>query len=184
MFCLAASGALVFMLWLEHSFYGRRAAPIPAPVLLGVCLLMLNSRLARDAVVSAIPVGRLLLLAFPRGARSPRRFVALATSFHLTAIPFFVLYSLVKRGRIGWLAIVLLALLTRLYFFDLLVAFDVLPAAIAEKLAYYAQEGDAEDLLSLRTMVVLAMVSIVAIIACRGRPGARRGHGSRRPGTP
>ena len=27
MFCLAASGALVFMLWLEHSFYGRRERP-------------------------------------------------------------------------------------------------------------------------------------------------------------
>ena len=84
--------------------------------------------------------GVVLLFAF--SARRPIAkvvFVALAASFHLTAIPFFVLYVLVKRGRIGWLTIVLLALLMRLYFFDLLVALDVLPAAIAEKLAYYAR---------------------------------------------
>ena len=88
MFCLAASGALVFMLWLERSFYGRLARPIPAPVLLGVCLLMLNlyysTQLSRQFLSGVV-----LLFAF--SARRPIAkvvFVALAASFHLTAIPF------------------------------------------------------------------------------------------------
>lgn len=175
MFCLAASSAFVFMLWVERSFYGRRARPMPAPVLLGVCLLMLNlyysTQLSRQFLSGVI-----LLFAFTAGRPVGKAiFVALAACFHLTAIPFYVLYLLVKRGRIGWLAIVLLALLMRLFFFDLLVTFDVLPAAIGEKLTYYAQDADlfsAEDLVSLRTMALLALVSIVAFVACRGRPSA------------
>lgn len=174
MFCLAASSAVVFMIWVERSFYGRLATPIPAPVLLGVCLLMLNlyysTQLSRQFLSGVV-----LLFAFT--ARRPigkAFFVALAASVHLTAIPLYGLYLLVKVGRIGWLTIVLIALLMRLFFFDLLVTLDVLPAAIGEKLTYYAQEADlfsAEDLVSLRTMALLALVSIVAFIACRGRPG-------------
>ena len=48
----------------------------------------------------------------------------------------------------------------------------MLPAAISEKLVYYAQGADSsENLASLRTMVLLALMSAVAIAACRGRPG-------------
>ena len=188
MFCLAASGALVFMLWLERTFYGRLPRP-PAPVLLGTCLLMLNLYYLATQLSRQFLSGVVLLFAF--SARRPLAklaFVALATSFHLSAIPFFMLYVLVKRGRIGWLAIILFALVMRLYFFDLLVALDVLPAAIAEKLTYYSEEGDlfsAEDLISLRTMAVLALVSVVAIVASPADARAhRRERGSQHPGTP
>src|SRR4029079_6689153 len=113
-----------------------------------------------------------LLFAFTaRGSATRAAFVGLAACFHLTAIPFFGLFVLVKHGRAGWLAIILIALLMRLFFFDLLDALDLLPAAIVEKLIYSAQDADApENLVSLRTMLLLALVSVVAMAACRGRP--------------
>ena len=172
MFCLALTSAMIFLFWVEHGFYGR--PPLPAPVLVGTCLLMLNlyyaTQLSRQFLSAVV-----LLYAFT--AHRPlakATFVALASAFHLTAIPFYLLFLLVRRGRVGWFAMIALALILRVFFFDLLVSLDLVPAAIGEKLSYYAQDAnmfDAESLVSLRTMLLLALASAVALLACRGRPG-------------
>src|SRR3546814_4511307 len=46
--------------------------------------------------------------------------LALASAFHITSIPFFIIYVLGQRWRYGWLAVLGLAAVLRFYFANLL----------------------------------------------------------------
>src|SRR3546814_19652050 len=46
--------------------------------------------------------------------------LALASAFHITSIPFFIIYVLGQRWRYGWLAVLGLAAVLRFYFAKLL----------------------------------------------------------------
>jgi hypothetical protein len=71
-------------------------------------------------------------------------------SFHLTALPFYGIYLLARRGWMGWVAILGAALLLRLYFVQLLAAFDVLPEAVTQKLLYYVDNINESSTLDAR----------------------------------
>jgi hypothetical protein len=127
MFCLALTASVLLLLWVETSFYAGSAKHRPA--LLGITLLLLNiyfaTQLSRQFLSLIV-----LLFAFTAQWRGRRMlFVTLAASFHLTALPFYGLYLLARRGWLGWIAILVAAYLLRIYFAQLLVAFDVLPEA-------------------------------------------------------
>lgn len=174
MFCLALSGSLLFMVWIETAFYKDRAAQPPA--LLGLALILLNvyfaTQLSRQFLSLIV-----LLFAFTATTRTRRLcFVALAASLHLTALPLYGLWLLARRGWPGWLGIVALAWLLRIYFVPLLAAFDVVPEVVADKLLYYVdnEEGSTEaDIASLRMVFLLALLSVVSLFASGLRPAPR-----------
>ena len=174
MFCLALTGSLMLVLWVERAFYQGSTAPPPA--LAGICLVMLNIYFATQLSRQFLSL-IMLLYAFTAIGRTRRMvFLALAMSFHLTALPFYGVYLLARRGWVGWLAILVAALLLRLYFVQLLAAFDVLPEAATEKLLYYVDNTDestAADIGSLRMIFLLAIISLVVLLASRLRPDPR-----------
>ena len=97
----------------------------------------------------------------------------MASAFHITAIPFFGLYLLAKRGPAGWLVMIALAIALRLYFVQLLAAFDIVPEAVGEKLAYYVdnlEESTGSDLGSLRMIFLLGLISVVGLVMSGFRP--------------
>jgi hypothetical protein len=171
MFALALTSALMAMVWVEVTFYSNSKARRPA--LLGVCLLMLNLYFSTQLVRQYLALLMLLYAFTAHGRGKQALFVLLATSFHLTALPFVGIYLLARRGWPGWLAIIAIALFLRLYFTQLLVAFDVLPQAVADKLLYYVdntEEALATDLGSLRMIFLIAVVSLLVVMEKRGRP--------------
>jgi hypothetical protein len=97
-------------------------------------------------------------------------FLLVACSLHLSALPFYGLYLLARRGFGGWLAIAGLALLLRIFFVQIVVAIDLVPAALAGKLEYYVDSNEGftlSDLTSLRMIFLLAMISLATIVASR-----------------
>jgi EpsG family len=174
MFCLSATSSLLLVLWIERAFYRRGVALRPA--LAGLCLVMLNlyfaTQLSRQFL--ALIVLLFAITAATRGGRA--LYLALAASLHLSALPFYLVWLLARRGVWGWLAILGMAVLLRLYFLDLLAAFDVIPAALADKLVYYVDNEDSAtdaDIGSLRMIFLLAALSLLSLLASRLRPDAR-----------
>ena len=174
MFCMALTSSLMLVLWVERAFY-RGDNPAP-PALAGICLVLLNIYFATQLSRQFLAL-IMLLYVFTAAGRSRRMlFLALAMSFHLTALPFYGVYLLARRGWMGWVAILAAALLLRLYFVQLLAAFDVLPEVATEKLLYYVDNPDettAADIGSLRMVFLLAVISIVVLVASRLRPDPR-----------
>jgi hypothetical protein len=174
MFCLALTSSMLMLVWVEKTFYSGAGPQRPA--LLGICIVLMNlyfaTQLSRQFISLIV-----LLYAFSASGRGRQAFyLALASAFHLTAIAFFAMYLLARRGWRGWLVIVVVALLAKLYFAQLLVAFDVLPEAAAEKLVYYVDNDDdslAADIGSLRMIFLLAVISVVSIFASQFKPSAR-----------
>jgi hypothetical protein len=168
MFCLSATSALLLVLWIERTFY-RRGVPV-RPALAGLCLVMLNlffaTQLSRQFLSLIV-----LLFAFTAATRSGRGlYLVFAASLHLSALPFYAVWLLARRGVWGWIGIVGLAVLLRLFFLDLLAAFDVIPAALADKLVYYVDNDDSAtdaDVSSLRMIALLAVLSLVSLLASR-----------------
>lgn len=177
MFCLALTSSLLVMVWVEKTFYGVQC--LRRPALIGVCLLMLNlyfsTQLSRQFLSLIV-----LLFAFSAQGRVRQLiFVVLASAFHLTAVPFFGMYLLVKRGPRGWLLLIALAIGLRLFFVQLVAALDIVPVAVAEKLLYYVDSSDdssASDLASLRMIFLLGLVSLLGFAASGFRldPKSRR----------
>lgn len=174
MFCLSLSSSLLVLVWIETALYKNGAAQRPA--LLGLTLILLNiyfaTQLSRQFLSLIV-----LLFAFTAPTRTRRLcFVGLAASLHLTALPFYGLWLLARRGWPGWLAILGLAWLLRVYFVPLLAAFDVVPDVIADKLLYYVDNEDSAsdaDIGSLRMVALLALLSLVSLLASRLRPSRR-----------
>ena len=171
MFCSALTGSLLMVAWVEVAFYRDRRWQDPA--LMGVCVLLLNLYFATQLTRQFIAL-IVLLFAFSATTRPRQAFwVVVATTFHLTAIPFFGLYLLACRGPKGWLVIIALAITFRVFFWQLVEALDIVPAAVAEKLAYYVdntQEFTDADIASLRMIALLGVISLASLVACRFRP--------------
>ena len=171
MFCLALTSALIFAAWVELTFYGKEDRR-RGPALLAVCVFMLNLYFSTQLVRQFLSLV-ILLFAFSAANRwRALAWVLLSSSVHLTGGLFFVAYLLAKRGWKGWLVILGIAIMVRVYFADLLVAFDILPEVVAEKVKYYVEndeEGTASDLASLRMISLLGMISLVVLAAARGR---------------
>ena len=170
MFCCALTSSVLMLAWVEKAFYVDRGWRDPA--LMGVCLLLLNLYFSTQLVRQFMAL-IVLLYAFSARTRARRwSWVLLAASFHLTALPFYALYLLARRGPRGWLAIVAIAFIARSFFWDLVAALDIVPAAVAEKLAFYvdntAQFTEA-DLTSLRMIGLLGVISLAALAANRFR---------------
>jgi hypothetical protein len=168
MFCLALTSSLMFMVWIELTFYAGKNLKLPA--LLGISILMLNVYYSTQLTRQFLSLIMLLYAFSATGFWRRIFYIAVASTFHLTALPFFAIYLLARRGWTGWLGIILAALLLRQYFVQLLSAFDVLPEAVAEKLVYYVDntaEFTAADLVSMRMMLLLGVVSLVVFVASR-----------------
>ncbi len=74
------------------------------------------------------------------------------------------------------MAILAVAWLLRVYFVPLLAAFDVVPDVVADKLLYYVENEDSSteaELASLRMVFLLALLSLVSILACWLHPAPR-----------
>jgi hypothetical protein len=172
MFCLAFSAAALMTIWVESAFYAKRL-DAPPPALMGLVLLMLNAYFATQLSRQFLALILLLFAISADGRVKQGLYVALAASFHITAIPFFGIYLLARRGPWGWAAIAAIAIAVRMNFGALVSAFDIVPPAIAEKLAYYVdntQEFTEADVTSLRMIVLLSMISLGVVVASRFKP--------------
>jgi hypothetical protein len=171
MFCFAVSGSLLMFVWVEKTFYAGRGRQSPA--LLGICIVMLNLYFATQLSRQFLSLIMLLYAFSAVGRTRQAAYLAIASAFHLTAIPFFAIYLLARRGWLGYLMIAVAALLIRLYFAQILVSLDIVPEAIAEKLVYYAvntDDADSPDIGSLRMVFLLMVISVAAVVAARFKP--------------
>lgn len=177
MMCFALTSSALLLLWIESAFYGKREGPQPPPALLGAAVLMFNlyfsTQLARqfDALI-------LLLFAMTQQHR-PRRwmFVAAATAFHVTALPFYGAYLVARRGVPGVVALLAGVVVLRTFFGEVIAAIDILPPIVAEKLVFYVMSNDQfteADLTSFRGIVLLCMISVVGLITSRHPIDAKR----------
>jgi hypothetical protein len=172
MFCIALTASMLVVVWVESGFYGGTEKRRPA--FAGICLVLMNiyfaTQLSRQFLSLVV-----LLFAFTALTR-PRRwlFVLLASSFHVSALVFYAIWLLARRGWPGWLAIVLLAFALRIGFSQVLAAFDVAPDLLADKLLFYVDNDDSvtdSDIGSLRMVGLLAALSILAFMAGGLRAG-------------
>ncbi|MEO7338089.1 MAG: EpsG family protein [Caldimonas sp.] len=170
MFCLALASSLLLLVWVEKAFFIDRRWQDPA--LMGVCILMLNLYFSTQLVRQFMALIVLLYAFSASGARRRWFYAILAATFHLSAIPFFLIFLLARRGPWGWAAIVGLAVAVRLLFWQLVGALDLIPEAVAERLAYYvdnSQEFTDADIASLRMITLLGGISLVSIFCSRTR---------------
>lgn len=175
MLCMTLTSALLFWAWVESTFYGKRSRQRDT-ALIGAALLLFNvyfsTQLARQFLALVV-----LLYAF--SATTPWRrllLIALAATFHLTALVSWAVFWLVRQGRLGILVVVGAAMLVRWYFPTLLTLLDVLPAAVVEKLAYYVENNDeitGADLATLRLLGLLCAISLLGLAAQGFRLDAR-----------
>jgi|GEM_PF-3149628 len=175
MFCLSLTSSLLFMVWVEKTFY-REQDMIEQPALMGICILMLNLYFATQLSRQFLALIVLLFAMSARGRAWQTAYVLLACSCHLTALLFYGIYLLAKRGIFGWLCLVILALAFRLFFVQLVSVIDLVPLAVAEKLVYYVDyesESGMADLTSLRMIGLLAVISILGFVLSNFRPPRR-----------
>ena len=174
------TSSTIFFFWVESTFYSRTGRN-GGPLLMGVALMMLNIAYSTQVVRQFISLA-ILLYALSASSLTRRLvFLAVAASFHITAIPFFVAYWLGRRGVVGLIVIVTLTLAVRLYFSQLLAILDVLPPILADKLAYWVDnnaEYTTADLGSLKLLIQLCLISLAAFVwgGFYIAPEARRWH--------
>ncbi|WP_428419984.1 EpsG family protein [Methylibium sp.] len=167
MLCLALTSSVLFWAWVEVAFYGknRRGADM---ALMGAALLLFNVYLSTQLARQFLSMV-LLLYAFSATTTTRRTlFVMLAAAFHLTAVLFYGVYLLARRGRLGIVLLIALVVLSRMYFPVLLTLLDVLPDALVEKLAYYVDNNSEytdSDIASLKLIGLLCIISLLATVA-------------------
>jgi len=170
MFCLALTGSLLMVVWLEKTFHAERFLKHSA--LMGISLLMLNLYFATQLSRQFISLAILLYAFSAQGRFKQISYVILASAFHITAIPFCGMYLLAKRGARGCFLLIALALGFRLFFAQFLTAFDIVPQAVAEKMVFYIDSLDQNneaDLGSLRTIALLGLISLLSATASKFR---------------
>jgi hypothetical protein len=175
MFCLALISSLIFVSWIESAFYADRIQI--GPLLMGCGLLLFNLYYSTQLVRQFFALALLLYSISSTTKRRSWLFLTLACLFHLTALPFYVLYLIGKRGWQGPFALVLISIAFRVFFGQLLAIVDIFPPAIADKLTYYVsnnQEYTDADLGSLKLIALLCMISVVSFVSCSFRLSQRQ----------
>lgn len=171
MFFLSLFSILMFIIWLRR--VGSHEPPRRQAFLLGISLLMINLYFATQTSRQFISTIFLLFAITERSIIIKLAYIAVASAFHITSIPFFIIYTLAQRWRHGWIAVLLLATILRFYFANLLAMIGVMPAAMAEKITYYLNNSagyTSADLGALKIIALLAIVSGIALVAYRFRP--------------
>jgi len=171
MFFLALASSFLLFLWVEKIFYSGDQPRHPA--LLGASILMLNlyfsTQLSRQFISLII-----LLYAFTsHGWLKQWLFVGLAAAFHLTAIPFYVLYRLLRWGPVGWGGVAVMMVMLGLFFERIFDMYEILPSVVVGKLLYYVGNSDEfsiADLSSLRMIFLLCCLSFLVLIVTRFKP--------------
>src|SRR3546814_17491437 len=131
MFVLALCSIILFIVWLCR--VSAQEAPQKQALLLGISLLMINLYFSTQTSRQFIATILLLFAITEKSLFIRFALLALASAFHITSIPFFIIYVLGQRWRYGWLAVLGLAAVLRFYFENLLALIGVLPAAIKRK---------------------------------------------------
>jgi len=164
MFFISLFCAFLVMVWVEITFYSKDSNQSPA--LIGVSILMLNLYLSTQLTRQYIALIILLFSFASSGQFRQWTYVILAATFHLTAIPFYFMYKLIKAGYIGCLIIFSSLLIFSLFFSVIGGYVDIFPAAIIEKFAYNIasdQSYTAADFASMRMILLLCAISILVL---------------------
>src|SRR3546814_6705362 len=80
-------------------------APQKQALLLGISLLMINLYFSTQTSRQFIATILLLFAITEKSLFIRFALLALASAFHITSIPFFIIYVLGQRWRYGWLAV-------------------------------------------------------------------------------
>lgn len=171
MFFLSLFSIILFFTWLRR--VSTHVEPEKQSLMIGVALLMINLYFATQTSRQFIATIFLLFAISEKSLSIKFISIAFASVFHITSIPFFVIYMLAQRWKYGWAAVLGLAVVLRLYFVDILAMIGVMPAAMAEKVTYYLNNsaGYTEaDIGALRIIALLAIVSVIALVAYRFKP--------------
>lgn len=171
MLCLSLASSFLLLIWIEKTFYS--GLTIRSSAMVGICILFFN-------IYFSIQLTRqffsLIILLYAFSAQQGYKswaYVALAASFHLTAIPFYLMYRIMRKGVIGILFILFSLLIFRYFFSNILAAFDIFPASVSEKLVYFI-DNDAEytssDIGSFRMILLLCCISLLVLIPKRFKP--------------
>lgn len=171
MFCLAFASSFLLLIWIEKTFYAGHN--IRRPALIGASILLLNLYFSTQLTRQFFSLIILLYAFSARGWLRQWIYVAFAAAFHLTAIPLYILYRLLRTGLVGWGVVIVLMFLFRFFFLQIAGALDVLPPIIIEKLSYYI--GNVEgytsaDIASLHMIMLLSSISLMVLITARIKP--------------
>jgi hypothetical protein len=173
MFCLAFVSSFLLLIWIEKTFYTGHHMRHTA--LIGTCILMLNLYFSTQLVRQFFSLIILLYAFSATGRIKQLTFVVLAAMFHATAIPYYLLFLIIRKGRIGWMFAIVLAFVLRYTFSYLVEMQDFLPMLLALKLRWYvdiAETNSSTDLASFRMIFLLSCISLLILIAKRFKPPA------------
>jgi hypothetical protein len=171
MFCLAFASSLLLLIWFERTFYADNRMHYTA--LIGVCILMLNLYFSTQLTRQFFSLSILLYAFTAHGRVRQFAYVILAGMFHLTAIPYFIMFTMARRGRIGLVFIFALLVVLHYIFPQIVAIKDVLPQAISEKLLWYTLNEEtysAADIASLRMILLLCSISLLVWVVVRFKP--------------
>jgi hypothetical protein len=175
MFNLSLLGSIFVAVWIHKTFYKTECTPSPA--LIGFGILFLNLYFATQLS------RQFFSLIFLLYAITEKRFIwryvwlLVASSFHITAIPFYIFYKIFISGYTGFLFLVLILILFRLFFFSSLDLIPVFPSLITEKLAYYktAEQGvSMADLESFKIIFLMIAMSLIVLVTMRFHPAGHQ----------
>lgn len=171
MFCMALTSSFLLLTWLEKTFY--TGADLRSPALMGFCILLLNLYFSTQLTRQFFSLIFLLYAFSAHGRIKQWSYVALAATFHLTAIPFYMLFRLLRIGFAGWVSVIALLFLFSHFFQFIISSLDILPAVIIEKLIYYIgnnEEYTLADITSLRMISLLCGISLLVLITAGFKP--------------
>lgn len=165
MFALSMFGTALLMMWINKSFYSRNNNHLPA--LMGVAILMLNVYFATQLTRQYLSLIILLYAFVQNNSARQWALVLLASMFHITAIGFYLIYKLIRRGAGGCLLLFFGLSIFSIFFGVIITYVNYLPDSVVEKFAYYRELNDGytlPDIASMRMILLLCALSFLIII--------------------
>jgi EpsG family len=168
MFAFSLICMLLFVAWIEYSFIASKKINITE--LLGISMLMVNvyfsTQLTRQFFALII-----LLFAISATTRVYKiLFLLISSSFHLSALPFYLIYVLVSKVKWGLCILFIFVLLLQICFPLIVKMYEFLPFALGEKvLTYVINESDITDvdIASLRITFLLIIIATLSFFSSR-----------------
>lgn len=168
MFLVSITCSSIMIAWLE-SFLSAKDK-ILYPILMGASILLMNLYMANQLTRQFLAL-QLVLFSVCFIRKKMQYFsLSAASILHLSAIPFYFIIRILKKGWSSIAIFIFFALVIRFYFFILIDNFELMPLWVKEKLTFYLDNlgGYSDpDIKSLYVPALLILISVVTV-AYRG----------------
>lgn len=155
---------IIFYGFLEH-YFKNELSNSEMNQLIVTAFLFFSLPLATQVTRQFLAMN-ILLWAFSSKGKSNWYIVALATCFHVTALPIFILIRLIQRNAIFYGSITVVLSIFSIQFFPFILAFVGINNALTSKLAYYLYNTTNESPLPI-VQLFFILTTTVGISFCK-----------------